>query len=279
MNTQTITEQTKIQNAWDRIAVGYDTYVTPTHAWLANEAIRRAGIRSGLHFLDVAAGSGALSMPAARTGAKVLATDLSPLMIKRLSERAQSEGLSNIETHVMDGQALELEDNTFDVAGSQFGVMLFPDLPRGLREMVRVTKPGGHVLMVVYGPPTEVEFLTFFLKAIKSVVPNFNGFTLDPAPLPFQVADPDKLRQALIDAGLKDIRLETLTEKLTFESSKQMWNWMTNSNPIGAMLVADFTEDQKTAIRQALDRLLSERSGGNGPAVLTNPVHICIGTK
>ena len=76
-----------------------------------------------------------------------------------------------METGVMDGHALELEDDTFDVSGSQFGVMLFPDLPRGMGEMVRVIKPGGRVLMNVYGDPHEIEFFGFFVRRIQTVVP------------------------------------------------------------------------------------------------------------
>src|SRR5919205_3045404 len=142
----------EIRGAWDTIAAGYDEFVTPTHMWLANEGLRRADLRSGMRFLDVAAGSGALSIPAARLGAQVLATDMSPVMLEHLDARARKEGLS-IETRIMDSHALELKDNTFDVAGSQFGVMLFPDMPRGIREMARVSKPGGRVLMNVYGDP------------------------------------------------------------------------------------------------------------------------------
>ena len=83
--------------------------------------------------------------------------------------RAQ-EGL-NIETRVMDGHALELDDDSFDMAGSQFGVMLFPDMPKGISEMARVVKPGGRVLMNVYGDPHEIEFFGFFVRAIQSVRP------------------------------------------------------------------------------------------------------------
>src|SRR5690606_11409635 len=115
--------------------------------------------------LDVAAGSGALSLPAARLGARVLAVDISPGMVERLAARARAEGLANLETRVMDGHALELEDNTFDLAASQFGVMLFPDLPRGLSEMARVTRPGGRVLVVTFGPFEQVEFIGFFIRA------------------------------------------------------------------------------------------------------------------
>ena len=63
--------------AWDRIAPGYDRTNTPTQMWLGHEGLRRAGLRSGMRFLDVASGSGALSIPAARLGAQVLAVDQS----------------------------------------------------------------------------------------------------------------------------------------------------------------------------------------------------------
>lgn len=270
-------EQTR--DAWNSIAAGYDEFVTPMHMWLANEALRRADLRSGMRFLDVAAGSGALSIPAAQLGARVLATDISPSMLERLTARARNEGLTNLETRVMDGHALELEDNTFDLAGSQFGVMVFPDMPRGIREMARVTKPGGRVLMNVYGPPTQVEFFAFFVGALRAAVPGFTGPPMDPPPLPFQLRDPETLRQALGNAGLKDIRVETTTERLAFQSANHMWDWVVNSNPVGAMLVADLTRAQEVMVQEALDGMLRERAGGSGPAVLTNPVHIGIGTK
>lgn len=276
MTTQNL-EQVRV--AWDNIAAGYDDFVTPTHIWLAKEALHRVDLRPAESFLDVACGSGALSIPAARLGAHVTSVDIAPHMIERLLARARKEGLTNLEARVMDGHALELEDNTFDVVGSEFGVMLFPDLPRALRELVRVTKPAGRVLMVVYGPPTEVEFLSYFLGAMKAAVPGFTGLPTNPPPLPFQVADPQELSKRLTDAGLRDVRVDTTTEKLEFESGRQMWNWVVNSNPIGAMLVADLTEEQKSLVRQVLDGMLRERSGGTGPAVLTNPVHIGIGTK
>jgi len=60
------------RGAWDRIAAGYDEFVTPTEARLANEALGLAGVRPGMRFLDVAAGAGGLSLPAARLGAEVL---------------------------------------------------------------------------------------------------------------------------------------------------------------------------------------------------------------
>lgn len=275
MATQQI-EQTR--NAWESIAPGYDQFVTPRWRF-AEDVLERAGLGRGMRFLDVACGSGALSIPAARLGAQVLAVDLSQAMIQRLTARVRDEGLANIEARVMDGHALELDDDTFDISGSQFGVMLFPDLPRGLRELVRVTRPGGQVLMVAYGPPVKIEFLTFFLGALRAVVPGFTGLPTEPPPLPFQVADPEVLRQRMAEAGLKDVRVELGNEPLEFTSGKHLWDWVTNSNPIGRMLVVDLTADQVTTVQTVLDGMLRERSGGGRSAFLNNQVNIGIGTK
>lgn len=266
--------------AWDRIAPGYDRTNTPTQMWLGSEGLRRAELRSGMRFLDVAAGSGALSIPAARLGARVLATDQSPVMLELLDRRARKEGLG-IETRVMHGQALELDDNSFDVAGSQFGVMLFPDMPKGISEMARVVKPGGRVLMNVYGDPHRIEFFGFFVTAIQSVRPDFTGPPMDPLPLPFQLQDPARLHKELAAVGLRDIRIETITETTEFQSGEHLWDWLIWSNPIVEMVLGELnlTSGEEAAIRQALEQLVRERAEGSGPAALTNPINIGTGTK
>jgi len=275
----TTEEHAAPREAWDAIAAGYDRYVSPTEVSLANEALRLVGLKAGERFLDVAAGTGGLSLPAARLGANVLATDWSPAMIERFEARVHEEGLSNAEGRVMDCHALQLDDDTFDVAGSQFGVMLVPDQPRALREMVRVTKPGGRVLLIAYGSPAEIEFLRFFIGALQAVVPDFTGLPDDPPPLEFQVSDPDVLHRRLSHAGLKNVMVETGAERPAFSSGQEMWDWVLNGNPIPGTLVADLTEEQRATIRQVLEGMLRERSGGNDPAVLTNRVNIGIGTK
>ena len=265
--------------AWDAIAEGYDRYVAPQEVDLANEALRLVGLEPGERFLDVAAGTGGLSLPAARLGAQVLATDWSPAMIERFEARVREEGLSNAEGRVMDCHALDLPDDSFDVTGSQFGVMLVPDQPRALREMVRVTRPGGRVLVIAYGSPEEFEALQVFISALKAVAPEFPGIPDDPPPLEFQVADPEVLRRRLTDAGLKDVRVERTAERPVFASGQEMWDWVLYGNPIPGMLVADFTEDQRTRLRQVLDGMLRERAGADGRAVLTNAVNVGIGRK
>jgi ubiquinone/menaquinone biosynthesis C-methylase UbiE len=271
-------QRQQIQSAWDSVAAGYDEFVTPSHYALASEALSHVDLKPGMRFLDVAAGSGALGLTAARLGADAIATDISPRMIELLDARAREEGFSSLESRVMDGHALEFEDDSFDCSGSMFGVMLFPDLPRGLSEMVRVTRPGGQVVVITFGPPQGMEFLAFFLKAARQVVPDFTGLPMDPPPLPFQVANPAKLEQEFVKAGATDITVHTTTETLEFTSAAHLWKWVANSNPIGATLTASLSAEQSATVQQVLDDMLRERSGGSGPARLTNPINIAVGT-
>ena len=278
MHPRNTLETDTIRTAWDAIAAGYDEYVTPTHLPLANEALDHLDLRPGTRFLDVAAGSGALSLAAAQRGAEVLGTDISPGMIEGLDDNVRRLGLANLAGQVMDGHNLDLEDDSFDAAGSMFGVMLFPDLPRGLREMTRVTKPGGKVVMVTFGPPPKIEFLGFFLTAVKRVIPDFVGLPMDPPPLPFQVSEPAKLHEAMSHAGLDAVQVETTTETLEFNSAAHLWDWIANSNPIGAQLTSGLSPEQAASVREVLDDMLQERSGEDGPARLTNPINIAVGT-
>ena len=255
--------------------------MAPQEVDLANEALRLVGLEAGERFLDVAAGTGGLSLPAARLGAQVLATDWSPTMIERFEKCVRAEGLSTAEGRVMDCHALDLADDGFDITGSQFGVMLVPDQPRALREMVRVTRPGGRVLVIAYGFPEELEFLQFFLSALTAVAPHFPGLPDDPPPLEFQLADPKVLRARLIDAGLRDVRVERTAERPTFSSGQEMWHWVLYGNPIPGMVIADLdlTEEQQARLREILDGMLRERAGRDGRATLTNTVNIALGAK
>ena len=88
-------EHTAPREAWDAIAVGYDRYVAPQEAALADEALRLVALQAGERFLDVAAGTGGLSLPAARLGAEVLATDWSAAMIEQFEARVREESLSH----------------------------------------------------------------------------------------------------------------------------------------------------------------------------------------
>jgi ubiquinone/menaquinone biosynthesis C-methylase UbiE len=268
------------REAWDAIAAAYDTHVAPGEAELAAGALRLAELAPGERLLDVAAGTGGLSLPAARLGAKVVATDWAPAMIERLAARASAEGLRNVEARVMDCHALDFPDGTFDVTASQFGVMLVRDQETALREMARVTRPGGRVLVIAYGSPSEFEALQAFIGALQEVVPGFEGLPDDPPPLEFQVADPEVLRRRLAAAGLRDVRVDTsMREVLELRSGEELWSWCLGGNPIPGMLVAELSDDGKEAVRRALDRRIRERAGRDGVARLGAPLNVGLGRR
>jgi hypothetical protein len=145
--------------------------------------------------------------------------------------------------------------------------------------MVRVTKPGGKVLIAALGPPQKAEFFGFFLAALTATVPGFTDPPTDPPAPQFQVADPARFRARLAEAGLGDITVEPVTFGLDVASPTHLWGLVMNSNPMGRMLVADLTEDQRTEVRAVLAGMLRKRPSGNAGAVLTMDVNIGIATK
>jgi hypothetical protein len=114
---------------------------------------------------------------------------------------------------------------------------------------------------------------------VQSVVPEFEGPAEDEPMLEFQVADPVILHKRLIDAGLKDVTVDTSNqERIEVRSGQQLWDWCLGGNPIPGMLVADLTDEQRADVIRVLDGMIRERSA-DGPAVLTAPLNIGVGTK
>ena len=101
------------------------------------------------HLLDVGAGDGNLALAAAREGARVTASDLSPVLVERGRERARASGL-DVEWGVADVEALPYADESFDCVASNFGVIYADDPRRAAAELERVVRPGGIVAITAW---------------------------------------------------------------------------------------------------------------------------------
>jgi SAM-dependent methyltransferase len=112
---------------------------------------KRAGAAPGVKLLDVATGSGNVSVPAARLGAKVTGLDLTPKLLEAQRARAAAEG---VEIELIEGDAEELpfDADSFDRITSCFGVMFAPRQKRAAEELVRVARPGGSIVMAAWTP-------------------------------------------------------------------------------------------------------------------------------
>ncbi|MDX6383687.1 MAG: hypothetical protein QOK48_1260, partial [Blastocatellia bacterium] len=106
------------------------------------------GIREGQKVLDLGCGDGTTALPAARLGADVLGVDIASNLVEAGNKRAVAEGLMNIKFQEGDASDLQgLADHSFDLVVSIFGAMFAPKPFEVAKEMVRVTKPGGRIIM------------------------------------------------------------------------------------------------------------------------------------
>jgi ubiquinone/menaquinone biosynthesis C-methylase UbiE len=156
-------------------------------------------------------GTGALALLAARTGAQVLATDFSPAMVARIA----AANLTNVEAKVMDGQALALDDGSFDAVFSIFGVIMFPDW-RGLSEMARVTRPGGYGVVATWQDRGAATFLLLG-QILRKLFPERAGMTM---PMAVQaLSDPADFARELVTAGFRDPHIEHVTHEYWLETA------------------------------------------------------------
>ncbi len=110
--------------------------------------VARLGVRDGLEVLDVGCGDGTTAVPAARLGANVLGVDIAANLVQAGNARAAMLGLSNCRFQEGDASDLsELEDDSFDLVVSIFGAMFAPRPFDVAKELVRVTRPGGRIVM------------------------------------------------------------------------------------------------------------------------------------
>ncbi len=121
--------------------------------------VRSLGITKGLKVLDLGCGDGTTAIPAAKLGADVLGVDIARNLVEAGNKRAREQGLTNCRFREGDATNLhELKDRSFDLVVSIFGAMFAPKPFETAREMVRVTRPGGRIIMGnwIPGDPTLV---------------------------------------------------------------------------------------------------------------------------
>ena len=189
---------------WDTAAQHYEKTAHPFTARFAEAALARITLTPDSDVLDVATGTGALALAAARTGAQVLATDFSPGMVACVA----AAGLPNVEARVMDGQALDLPDASFDAAFSIFGVIMFPDWRKGLAEMRRVTKPGGYGVVAAWQERGAATFLLLG-QIRRKLFPEHAEMAMPEAVQ--ALSDPEDFARELVAVGYRDPQIEHVT--------------------------------------------------------------------
>lgn len=165
----------RVSGMFDEVAAAYDR--TNDILSLGQDRLWRVAVRSavdprpGQRILDLAAGTGASSVSLARTGADVVAGDFSPGMIAE--GRRRHGGIPNLTFVEADATDLPFADDEFDVVTISFGLRNVVDVDKALQEMLRVTKPGGRLLICEFSHPRSRVFgalYSFYNAAILPVI-------------------------------------------------------------------------------------------------------------
>ncbi len=206
---------------FDRIAGLYDRMNTVMTAGLHHQWRRRAAdlalVGPGSRALDVACGTGDLALELAsrvRPGGEVVGVDFSERMLSLARAKASLRGFDGARLRFEAGNALALPfgDSGFDAATVGFGARNFSELGQGLREMVRVVRPGGRVVVLEITTPQRGPLAPFFGLWFERVVPVLGRFAGDASAysyLPRSVRrfpGPEELARLLWECGLADIR-------------------------------------------------------------------------
>lgn len=144
-------------------------------------------LRAGMHVLDVAAGNGNFALAAARRGATVTATDLTPRMVELGRDRSAAAGL-DIAWAEADAEQLPYTDSSYDVVASVFGAMFAPQPTLVASEMFRVARPGGLVAMANYSP-------SGYLGRLSELMASFSAHPAFELPSPFAWGEEEELRR------------------------------------------------------------------------------------
>jgi demethylmenaquinone methyltransferase/2-methoxy-6-polyprenyl-1,4-benzoquinol methylase len=201
----------QVEAMFDRIASVYDlmnsVMTAGMHQRWRERAVDLATVRPGAKALDVATGTGDLAIALRDRGAEVVGVDFAEKMLEIARKKAP-----DIDFRAGNALALEFEDDEFDAATVGFGARNFDDLDRGLAEMARVVKPGGHVVVLEITTPQRPPLSWFFRMWFDRVVPLIGRVAGDPDAyeyLPSSVKrfpGPRDLAERMVAAGMTDVR-------------------------------------------------------------------------
>jgi ubiquinone/menaquinone biosynthesis C-methylase UbiE len=205
--------QRRVQRyGWDLAASGYEPLWQAQLAPAQAELLVRASLAPGDWVLDVACGTGLVSFAAARAvglRGHVLGVDLSGRMVEAAQQRAAAHTQTNTRFERMDAERLELPDASFDVVLCALGLMYLPDPAQALREMRRVLRPGGRLVLAVWGERARCGWAPVF-EIVDAEVAS------EVCPLFFRLGQADNLARLCRDTGFEAIESHRLATTLEY---------------------------------------------------------------
>lgn len=252
-------------NAWGPLL---DTWLGPATEMLLD----MCEVTEGSEVMHVAGGSGQDAMQSARrvgpTG-RVVSTDFSEELTRIAAENFEAAGLAHISAMTMDGEAIEVKGDPFDVVLSRVGLIFFPDQLGSVRSQMAALKPGGRVGALVYATPQECRFFSDPVAIIRrhaglpAPAPGMRG--------PFSLGQPGVIEALFEEAGLRNVRTEKIDAPVLLESARECLRFEQESfGALHQMLNALDDNAKATAwkdVESALEQFETD-TGFVGPCVM-----------
>lgn len=258
--------------SWGARARDYESIFVPFSQAAARRAVELAEIGPGDRYLDVAAGTGALTLAAAAAGASVTAIDFAEGMLDILREKLARAGVDDVEVRQMDGQALEFGDGEFDAVGSGFGLVFFPDPPRGVREMRRVLTSGGRAIVTSTGHPGSSDLQVLLARAMARAAGS-DPQVPRPGARRFAAPGVDDLARWMTDAGFVEVRVECNRIPWPVPDPAIFWEKWALDSPLSAAAMSVVPPDLRTAAGKEFVRLVEAA----GTSVFDTEVFLALG--
>jgi ubiquinone/menaquinone biosynthesis C-methylase UbiE len=223
-----------------------------------------AGVAAGSRVLDLGAGTGDQTLMAARRvgpDGLVLATDISETMLDLAQEAARAAGLANVQTRVMNAQALDLESGSIDAAIARYSLQFVPDLQRALGEVRRVLKPGGRLAAMVFST-LEKNPYRVLPQAIASRLAG-RPFP-EPGPGQWALNDPSTLTAAFQQAGFREVEVRHAPLAWRFPSLADALRNLEEAQPLFVKLLDELSDADRATAWAEIERALQPFVGPDG---------------
>ncbi|HEU4479945.1 MAG TPA: class I SAM-dependent methyltransferase [Pyrinomonadaceae bacterium] len=227
---------------------------------LTRALVEHAGIHEGQSVLDVAGGAGEPSLTIAEvvgTTGSVTCTDAVQEMVETARSEAQRRGITNVQFRQCMADALPFPSDSFDVTVCRLGAMFFPDPVASLREMLRVTKPGGSLALAVW----HKSELNPFCHVVTGVIDrHINPGAVDPdAPNAFRFAEPGKLAGVMTEAGASDVKEHVVKFNLEAPiSPAQFWTMRSQTSDTLREKLAKLSAGEQAQITGEVEQAVQE---------------------
>jgi SAM-dependent methyltransferase len=215
--------------------------------------VERLSPQAGERWLDLGCGTGDVAFHAARAGAIVTGSDLSPALIDTARRQASELGL-DLTLEVADCQALHYGDASFDVVSSSVGVIFAPDHARVAAELARVCRPGGRVGLTAWRRDSGVG----------DIFAGMSGFMPPPpegAGSPFQWGDETYVEQML--GGAFELAFEELDTRHEHHDPAEMWELFRTSYGPSHVLWSSLDEDRRRALDETMTAVFEKHRAGD----------------